>query len=139
MLNLEGFMNIRDLKQQGWTVSAIADELHLDRKTVRKHLLDAPQPYKRENRLATRALPAGSLHPASHHGRPVPQGSDLGGNLRPLLALREAAGGGVWHRPGQLCAAGPADAAAPRLRAQQLQRRRRAVGSPSLSARGHAD
>jgi transposase len=49
MLNLEGFMNIRDLKQQGWTVSAIADELHLDRKTVRKHLLDAPQPYKREN------------------------------------------------------------------------------------------
>jgi transposase len=30
-------------------VSAIADELHLDRKTVRKHLLSAPQPYKREN------------------------------------------------------------------------------------------
>jgi transposase len=49
MLNLEDFMNIRDLKQQGWSVSAIADELHLDRKTVRKHLLDAPQPYKREN------------------------------------------------------------------------------------------
>src|SRR4051794_41919502 len=49
MLNLEDFMNIRDLKQQGWSVSAIADELHLDRKTVRKHLLAAPQPYKREN------------------------------------------------------------------------------------------
>src|ERR1035438_8257173 len=49
MLNLEDFMNIRDLKQQGWSVSAIAGELHLDRKTVRKHLLDAPQPYKREN------------------------------------------------------------------------------------------
>jgi hypothetical protein len=49
MLNLEDFMNIRDLKQQGWSVSAIADELHLDRKTVRKHLLEAPQPYKREN------------------------------------------------------------------------------------------
>ena len=49
MLNLEDFMNIRDLKQQGWSVSAIADELHLDRKTVRKHLLDAPQPYQREN------------------------------------------------------------------------------------------
>ena len=49
MLNLEDFMNIRDLKQQGWSVSAIADELHLDRKTVRKHLLDAPQSYKREN------------------------------------------------------------------------------------------
>jgi transposase len=49
MLNLEDFMNIRDLKQQGWSVSAIADELHLDRKTVRKHLLEAPQPYQREN------------------------------------------------------------------------------------------
>jgi len=32
MLNLEDFMNIRDLKQQGWSVSAIADELNLDRK-----------------------------------------------------------------------------------------------------------
>ena len=40
MLNLEDFMNIRDLKQQRWSVSAIADELHLDRKTVRKHLLE---------------------------------------------------------------------------------------------------
>jgi transposase len=49
MLNLEDFMNIRDLKQQGWSLSAIADELNLDRKTVRKHLLEAPQPYKREN------------------------------------------------------------------------------------------
>ena len=49
MLNLEDFMNLRDLKQQGWSVSAIADELSLDRKTVRKHLLDAPQAYKREN------------------------------------------------------------------------------------------
>jgi transposase len=49
MLNLEDFMNMRDLKQQGWSVSAIAGELHLDRKTVRKHLQDAPQPYKREN------------------------------------------------------------------------------------------
>src|ERR1039457_7502403 len=49
MLNLEDFMNIRDLKQQGWSVSAIAEQLNLDRKTVRKHLLDAPQGYKREN------------------------------------------------------------------------------------------
>lgn len=49
MLNLEDFMNLRDLKQKGWSVSAIADELHLDRKTVRKHLLTAPQPYQREN------------------------------------------------------------------------------------------
>ena len=49
MLNLEDFMNIRDLKQKGWSVSAIAGELHLDRKTVRKHLVEAPQPYRREN------------------------------------------------------------------------------------------
>src|SRR5437763_3234145 len=49
MLNLEGFMNIRDLKQKGWSVSAIAEQLNLDRKTVRKHLLEAPQAYKREN------------------------------------------------------------------------------------------
>src|SRR5438552_3800851 len=57
MLNLEGFMNIRDWKQQGWSISAIADELHLDRKTVRKHLLDAPQPYKRENPAACKIDP----------------------------------------------------------------------------------
>jgi transposase len=49
MLNLEDFMNIRDLKQQGWNVSAIATQLNLDRKTVRKYLLEAPQGYKREN------------------------------------------------------------------------------------------
>jgi len=49
MLNLEGFMNIRDLKQQGWTVSAIAEQLDLDRKTVRRYLLEPPQPYRREN------------------------------------------------------------------------------------------
>jgi transposase len=49
MLNLEGFMNVRDLKQQGWSVSAIAEQLDLDRKTVRKYLLEQPQPYKREH------------------------------------------------------------------------------------------
>jgi len=49
MLNLEGFMNIRDLKQQGWSVSAIAEQLNLDRKTVRRYLLEPPQPYTREN------------------------------------------------------------------------------------------
>jgi transposase len=47
MLNLEGFMNVRDLKQQGWSVSAIAEQLDLDRKTVRKYLLEQPQPYRR--------------------------------------------------------------------------------------------
>ena len=52
MLNLEDFMNIRDLKQQGWSVSAIAAELQLDRKTVRKHLLEAPQPYQRDKPAA---------------------------------------------------------------------------------------
>src|SRR5664280_552926 len=49
MLNLEDFMNLRDLKQQGWSVSAIAEQIDLDRKTVRKHLLEGPQAYKREN------------------------------------------------------------------------------------------
>jgi len=49
MLNLEGFMNIRNLKQQGWSVSAIAAHLDLDRKTVRKYLVEAPQIYKRES------------------------------------------------------------------------------------------
>jgi transposase len=36
---------------------AITDELHLDRKTVRKHLLDAPEPYKRENPAACKIDP----------------------------------------------------------------------------------
>lgn len=49
MLRLEDFMNVRDLKQQGWSVSSIAAELNLDRKTVRKYLLEQARPYKREN------------------------------------------------------------------------------------------
>jgi len=49
MLNLEGFMNIRDLKQQGLSISAIGRELDMDRKTVRKYLDEQPQPYKREH------------------------------------------------------------------------------------------
>ena len=57
MLNLEGFMNIRDLRQQGWSVSAIAAQLNLDRKTVRKHLLESPQPYKRENPASCKINP----------------------------------------------------------------------------------
>jgi hypothetical protein len=36
MLTLEGFMTVRDLKNNGWSVSAIAEQLDLDRKTVRK-------------------------------------------------------------------------------------------------------
>src|SRR5713226_2754106 len=66
MLNLEGFMNIRDLKQQGWTVSAIAEQLNLDRKTVRRYLVEPPQPYKREQPApckidAAPHLPAGTM------------------------------------------------------------------------------
>lgn len=37
-LLLEDFLMIRELKQKGWTISAIARETGFDRKTVRKHL-----------------------------------------------------------------------------------------------------
>lgn len=57
MLNLEGFMNIRDLKHQGWSVSAIAEQLSLDRKTVRRYLLEQPQPYKRDKPAASKIDP----------------------------------------------------------------------------------
>ena len=57
MLTLEGFMNVRDLKQNGWSLSAIAEQLHLDRKTVRKYLLEAPQPYQRQNPMAAKIDP----------------------------------------------------------------------------------
>jgi len=57
MLNLEDFMNIRDLNQQGWSVSAIAAELQLDRKTVRKHLVEAPQSYQRGKPAACKIDP----------------------------------------------------------------------------------
>ena len=43
MLTLEGFMSVKDLKQQGWSISAIAAQLNLDRKTVRKYLVEAPE------------------------------------------------------------------------------------------------
>jgi transposase len=57
MLTLEGFMNVRDLKQNGWSVSAIAEQLDLDRKTVRKYLLEAPQPYQRQNPIVAKIDP----------------------------------------------------------------------------------
>ena len=47
MFTLEDFMNVRDLKQQGWSVSAIAQQLDIDRKTVRKYLLEQVHPYQR--------------------------------------------------------------------------------------------
>ncbi len=37
-LLLEDFFMIRELKQKGWTISAIARETGFDRKTIRKHL-----------------------------------------------------------------------------------------------------
>ena len=85
MLNLEGFMNIRDLKQKGWSVSAIAAELHLDRKTVRKHLVAGPEPYKRENPAVTGHI----------NSRRCCQN-----NSRAFSQIRAAAGGGVAQAAG---------------------------------------
>ena len=42
-------MNVTDLKRQGMSVSAIAQQLDLDRKTVRKYLVQPPQPYQRRH------------------------------------------------------------------------------------------
>ena len=42
----KGYLN---LKNNGWSVSAIAEQLDLDRKTVRKYLVESPQPYQRQN------------------------------------------------------------------------------------------
>jgi transposase len=57
MLTLEGFMTVRDLKNNGWSVSAIAEQLDLDRKTVRKYLVQSPQPYQRQNPAAAKIDP----------------------------------------------------------------------------------
>ena len=37
-LLLEDFFMIRELKQKGWTITAISEETGFDRKTIRKHL-----------------------------------------------------------------------------------------------------
>ena len=50
MLRLEEFMEIRELYHDGVSVSAIARQLGRDRKTVRKYLQEAPQPYQRAAR-----------------------------------------------------------------------------------------
>nr|WP_231860398.1 IS21 family transposase [Bacillus sp. OxB-1] len=49
---LEDFFMIRELKQKGWTISAIARETGFDRKTIRKHLEadKVPQSKKRGKR-----------------------------------------------------------------------------------------
>jgi len=57
MFTLEDFMNVRDLKQQGWSVSAIARQLDIDRKTVRKYLLEPPQAYRRQHPAACKIDP----------------------------------------------------------------------------------
>ena len=48
MLRLEGFMEIQKLHQDGLSVSEIARRLELDRKTVRKYLLQVPREYRRK-------------------------------------------------------------------------------------------
>jgi len=51
-LLLEDFLMIRELKQKGWTISAIARETGFDRKTIQKCLKadTAPQSKKRQPR-----------------------------------------------------------------------------------------
>jgi hypothetical protein len=48
MLRLERFMEIQKLHADGLSVSEIARQLHLDRKTVRKYLREAPREYERK-------------------------------------------------------------------------------------------
>ena len=57
MFTLEEFMDVRDLKQRGWSVSAIAQQLDIDRKTVRKYLLEPPQPYQRQQPASSKLDP----------------------------------------------------------------------------------
>src|SRR5947209_18526165 len=71
MLNLEGFMNIRDLKQKGWSVSAIASELQLDQ-TAKCHpkftpKMPTPNPWTTRGRVTKLAdwtvPPMDLIHP----------------------------------------------------------------------------
>lgn len=48
MLELEDWMDIRSLHQQGLSVSEIARRAGIDRKTVRKYLREAPREYQRK-------------------------------------------------------------------------------------------
>lgn len=48
MLGLEDWMDIRLLHQQGLSVSEIAHRKGIDRKTMRKHLREAPRKYRRK-------------------------------------------------------------------------------------------
>jgi transposase len=40
MLAWEGYVELRNLKERGWSISAIARHTGLDRKTIRRYLLD---------------------------------------------------------------------------------------------------
>ena len=48
MLRLEDFMEIQKLHHDGWSVTEIARQLNIDRKTVRKYLKETPREYKRK-------------------------------------------------------------------------------------------
>ena len=48
MLRLEDFMEIQKLHHDGWSVTEIARQLDIDRKTVRKYLKQAPREYERQ-------------------------------------------------------------------------------------------
>jgi transposase len=48
MVRLEGFMDIQKLHHDGVSVSEIARQLNMDRKTVRKYLRQAPRAYERK-------------------------------------------------------------------------------------------
>lgn len=51
-LFVEDFFMIRELKQKGWTITAIAKETGFDRKTIRKYLNSetAPQSARRRRK-----------------------------------------------------------------------------------------
>jgi transposase len=48
MLRLEGFMEIQKLHHDGVSITEIARQLNMDRKTVRKYLRQAPREYERK-------------------------------------------------------------------------------------------
>src|SRR6476469_8282301 len=48
MLGLEDWMDIRSLHQQGLTVSEIARQVRMDRKTMKKYLREVPRAYRRK-------------------------------------------------------------------------------------------
>jgi transposase len=48
MLRLEDFMEIQKLHHAGLSVSEIARQLDVDRKTVRKYLKQVPRSYERK-------------------------------------------------------------------------------------------